>query len=229
MAPSPTPLRCRPLAEHVILVECGDPGSIDAATHQRVRATLAALRRDPVPGTRDVVPAYNAIAIHLEPTAVSPPAGGWMQAWSREIEVRLAAVDDATLAPGRLVEVPVKYGGADGPDLGHVAAHAGLTEDAVIALHAGTDYHVYLVGFSPGFPYLAGLPERLTTPRRATPRTVVPAGSVAIGGRQTGIYPLSSPGGWHLIGRTSLPLFTPSKEPPTLLQLGDRVRFIPVG
>ena len=126
------------------------------------------------------------------------------------------------------MDIPVRYGGADGPDLDGVAYHAGLDADAVVRMHADAEYTVHMIGFAPGFPYLAGLPPQLATPRRASPRARVPAGSVGIAGSQTGIYPLSTPGGWRLIGRTDARLFRPAHEPPTLLAVGDRVRFVPI-
>jgi len=125
--------------------------------------------------------------------------------------------------PGRRVEIPVRY---DGPDLADVAAHCRLSPDEVVRRHSAAEYVVYFIGFQPGFAYLGGLDQALHTPRRAEPRVAVPAGSVGIGGAQTGIYPLATPGGWQLIGRTALPLFDPQAEPPTLLAPGDRVRFV---
>ncbi|MBK8250837.1 MAG: 5-oxoprolinase subunit PxpB [Gemmatimonadetes bacterium] len=211
----------RLLSERVLLVEVGDPGAMDAITRARVRAVVELLRRRPVPGIIDIVPAYNTIALHAAGPLGDDVVG--------EVRCRLADLVGVTPPPGRLVDVPVRYGGADGPDLEELAAHAGLSASEVITLHAGAVYEVAMVGFSPGFPYLAGLPERLAMPRRTSPRTQVPAGSVAIGGRQTGIYPLASPGGWRLIGRTSVSLFSPTQDPPTLLVLGDRVRFVPEG
>ena len=211
----------RLLSERVLLVEMGDPAAMDAITRARVRAAVEQLRRRPIPGVIDIVPAYNTIAVH--------GAGPLGDDFVGEVRRRLAELVGVTPPPGRLVDVPVRYGGADGPDLEELASHAGLSASEVITLHTEAVYEVAMVGFSPGFPYLAGLPERLTMPRRTSPRTQVPAGSVAIGGRQTGIYPLASPGGWRLIGRTRLPLFTPTQDPPTLLVLGDRVRFVPEG
>ncbi|WP_335904558.1 5-oxoprolinase subunit PxpB [Salmonella enterica] len=127
----------------------------------------------------------------------------------------------------RSVEIPVIYGGAGGPDLAAVARHSGLSEKQVVELHASVEYVVWFLGFQPGFPYLGNLPEPLHMPRRAEPRLQVPAGSVGIGGAQTGIYPLSTPGGWQLIGLTPLKLFDPMREPPVLLRPGDSVRFVP--
>ena len=124
-----------------------------------------------------------------------------------------------------MVDIPVSYDGELGPDLGEVAARAGLTPEQVVALHTSGNYFVQAIGFAPGFAYLGGLPEKLHTPRRATPRTQVPAGAVGIGGALTGVYPLVTPGGWNLIGRTPLKMFDPSRAEPALVRAGDRVRF----
>ncbi|KMN82091.1 allophanate hydrolase [Chromobacterium sp. LK11] len=171
-------------------------------------------------GLIDVVPGMNNLTLIFDPDADDGEAWlerlrrGWTQAEEAEPRVRR-------------VEVPVRYGGRHGPDLAAVAAHAGLSEEAVVAAHASVDYVVYFLGFQPGFAYLGGLPERLATPRRAEPRLAVPAGSVGIGGAQTGIYPAVSPGGWQIIGRTELTLFDPRREQPSLLLPGDSVRFAP--
>lgn len=127
----------------------------------------------------------------------------------------------------RTVEVPVRYGGDDGPDLADVARRAGMSEDEVVGVHSSADYVVGFVGFSPGFAYLLGLDERIAVPRLDTPRPRVPPGSVGIGGAYTGVYPRATPGGWQLIGRTDIELFDPGRDPPALLRPGDRVRFVP--
>jgi inhibitor of KinA len=137
----------------------------------------------------------------------------------------LSPLDITGLPTARLVEIDVCYGGEFGPDLEEVARLRGLSVDEVVRIHSTGDYLVYMIGFSPGFPYLGGLDSRIATPRRAAPRTLVPAGSVGIGGDQTGVYPIASPGGWQLIGRTPQQIFVVSREPPTLIQAGDRVRF----
>ena len=139
------------------------------------------------------------------------------------LEKQLSA---SSVRSGRIVEIPVCYGGAYGEDLPFVARHAGLSEQEVITLHSAQPYRIYMLGFLPGFPYLGGLDERLHTPRLATPRTKIPAGSVGIGGKQTGIYPMESPGGWQLIGRTPLTLFAPGESLP--YAAGDSIRFVPV-
>jgi KipI family sensor histidine kinase inhibitor len=130
----------------------------------------------------------------------------------------------STASEGRMVEIPVVYGGSAGPDLDNVARHTGLSTREVIERHSNAEYVVYFLGFLPGFAYMGGLDASLATPRHTTPRVSIPAGSVGIGGEQTGIYPMASPGGWQLIGRTALQLFDPSQQPPTLLRPGDRVR-----
>jgi inhibitor of KinA len=138
---------------------------------------------------------------------------------------RLGGLDVEELDVPRLVEIPVCYGGELGPDLDDVARAHGLTPDEVVALHTEAEYLVYMIGFMPGFAYLGGLPAQIATPRRKTPRTAVPAGTVGIGGQQTGVYPLVSPGGWNLIGRTPVKIFDITRAEPTLLLTGDRVRF----
>jgi KipI family sensor histidine kinase inhibitor len=135
--------------------------------------------------------------------------------------------DGALVAP-RLVEIPTLYGGEFGPDLGDVAEHNGISDAEVIKIHSGADYLVYMMGFLPGFPYLGGMSERIATPRLKTPRSAIPAGSVAIAERQTGIYPVESPGGWRIIGRTPISLFDPSREPPVEIEPGDYLRFVQV-
>ena len=127
---------------------------------------------------------------------------------------------------GRLIEIPVRYGGEHGPDLAEIAAHTGLTPQEVVRLHSDAEYTVFFIGFQPGFAYLGGMPEKLTTPRRASPRQAVPAGAVAIGGAQTGVYPKTSPGGWQILGHTDVVLFDPDREEPSLWMPGDRVKFV---
>ncbi len=171
---------------------------------------------------------------------IVPGMGNLLLRWNRPsgspcpfdaLADRLHALWDegaAVVPAARVVTIPVRYGGAAGPDLEDVARHCGLSPADVIALHTQADYAVYCLGFQPGFAYLGGLDPRLHTPRRDTPRLAIPAGSVAIGGSQTGVYPLSTPGGWQIIGHTSLPLFDPTTEAGALLQPGDTVRFLPV-
>ena len=206
--------------DSAIVVEYGD--GIDARINARVRLLQRALGALPHPGIVETVPTYRSLMVHYDPVLLSP------EAVEDLITAASGLVPEEISETVRTVEIPVRYGGDAGPDLAGVAAFAGLAEQAVVALHASAEYVVFMLGFMPGFPYLGGLPQRIATPRLATPRTVVPAGSVGIAGEQTGIYPTESPGGWRLIGRTPVALFDSRASPPTLLEAGDHVRFVPV-
>ena len=212
----------QPLGDCAFTVSWGEKAS--AASGRLVLAVADRIRRNPFGGQTDVVAAYSSLSLHFQRDSV--PA-------QSELEQRLSAELNAiegndTLEFGPRLEIPVVYGGEAGSDLSEVAAHTGLSEQEVIRRHSGAEYHVQAIGFLPGFPYLAGLPTELACPRRPSPRSLVPAGSVGIGGAQTGVYPCASPGGWNLIGRTPLGLFDPSSQQPALLKAGDRVRFVPV-
>lgn len=227
-----------PLGDSAVVATLGH--TIDESTLLRVRTLAAELELEPSPVIVDVVPAYGTVTVFYEigssGTAREAPyvhICRLVTACAERIENRWpdlmrANLEKSAPAPGdgaRVIEIPVCYGGAFGADIREVAQRAGVSVEDVAMLHSGVLYDVHAVGFTPGFPYLAGLPERLHTPRRATPRVTVPAGSVGIGGRQTGIYPVSSPGGWNLIGRTPRTLFDVRQPTPALLRVGDRVRF----
>lgn len=189
-----------------------------------VAALAEGLRRAPFPGQTDVVAAYATLALFFRRDAV-PSAAELEGRLTRE----LPALQGNSAAVQRpVVEIPVVYGGSGGADLGEVATRTGFTAHEVARRHCAAEYHVEAVGFLPGFPYLAGLPPELACPRRDSPRSLVPAGSVGIGGAQTGVYPCASPGGWNLIGRTAVELFDPARPAPARLQTGDRVRFTAV-
>lgn len=208
--------RCYLLGETAVVLELEPP--VTLATQKRIwRLTQ---RLGELPEVVEAIPGMNNITVVLRnPHSMALDAIERLQRWWEESE--------ALEPESRYIEIPVVYGTAAGPDLGEVARHAGLSEKQVVALHSSIDYVVWFLGFQPGFPYLGGLPEQLATPRRAEPRLQVPAGSVGIGGAQTGIYPLATPGGWQLIGHTALPLFDPHRDEPVLLRPGDTVRFIP--
>ena len=207
-------------SDHSLLVRLA--GEISPAAHRRVKAAFAALAAQPLPGVTNLHPAYASVLLSYDPASVD------REELRALVAERLDAGADEEPVEPPLVEVPVVYGGEAGPDLESVARHCGLTAAEAVRRHAAGECFVHFVGFSPGFPYLGGMAPELATPRRATPRTLVPAGSVAIAGDQAGIYPLASPGGWNLVGRTPLRLFDPQRRPPALLAIGDRVRFTPV-
>ena len=171
-----------------------------------------------MPHVVEVVPGMNNLTIVFDPLDAD------YESLAAQLEAGWNAAGSAD-APGSTIEIPVRYGGEDGPDLAELAKHAGLSIDEVVKRHTEAEYIVFFLGFQPGFAYLGGLDPALHMPRRREPRLEVPAGSVGIGGAQTGIYPAASPGGWQLLGRTELRLFDPSRNPPTLMQPGDRVRF----
>lgn len=208
----------RPASDRSLLISFADEISFEA--HLQVKLLTGSL--EGVRGILNLHPAYASVLVDFDPRLRTH---GEVEEILRE---RLESASHAPDTPARTIEIPVCYGGAFGPDLPDVARHTGLAPERVVELHAAAGYLVYFVGFSTCFPYLGGLPPQLATPRLSAPRKHVPVGSVAIGGAQAGIYPLASPGGWRLIGRTSLRLFDPVSTPPPLLRMGDRVRFVPV-
>lgn len=214
------------LGDTALRIEWGE--QIDESTHRRVRAAMLTLEAATLAGVTEVTAAYTTVTLFYDPVrateAGAPVANiaGWLEARVRDVIQNGRKPESLK---GRLVEIPICYGGEFGPDLGEVAARARLSAEEVIKRHSRAEYFVHVVGFAPGFGYLGGLPNELATPRRDSPRLKVPAGSLGIGGAQTGIYPLASPGGWNLIGRTPRLMFRPSENPPVLLCPGDRVKF----
>jgi len=229
MADPTPPVRLYPLGDAAVVLELGQ--AIDPATHRLIQALAQLLDQHPPPGLREYVPAFTTLTVYYDPWVLHqlselPPYEQVGSYLGSLLPVAQAAA--AAYAPGPLVEIPVCYGGEFGPDLAAVAQHTQLSAAEVISRHAQPDYLVYMVGFAPGFPYLGGLDAQLATPRRAAPRPLVPAGAVGIAGLQTGIYSLPTPGGWQLIGRTPLRLFDAARARPSLLQAGDRLRFMPI-
>jgi inhibitor of KinA len=212
--------RYLPAGDRGLVVEFGD--RIDPAINRRVRDLFVALDAAHVDGVVELVPTYRSLLVEFDPLRLAP------ESLVETVGQTLARLADVPPPEPRTLEVPTVYGGEFGPDLAFVASHNGLTEDEVVRIHSGTDYLVYMMGFSPGFPYLGGMSERIATPRLKTPRTAIPAGSVGIAQAQTGIYPVESPGGWQLIGRTPLRLFDARRQPPVLVEAGDYIRFVPV-
>jgi inhibitor of KinA len=222
-----------PLGDRAAVIDVAD--RVGESVTARVRALFELLHAARLPGVREVVPSFCSVTLHYDPRLLWELSAVEQREASIPFELLRARVarvlehfEPADAIEGRLLEIPVCYGGDYGEDLGTLALAHELAPSKLVELHAAPVYFVGMLGFMPGFPYLCGLDERLVTPRRATPRPRVPAGSVAIGGEHTGIYPLQAPGGWHLIGRTPIPLFDPADEPPSLLLAGDRVRFVPI-
>jgi KipI family sensor histidine kinase inhibitor len=207
--------RIAPLGDGALTITW--PGGISLETHRQVRAAAHRVRSAQLPAVRDLVPAYTTLSIFYDCQSAD------YETLARRVgELIEGDAADADFPPGREHRIRVVY---DGPDLTDVARETGLSVAEVVARHTGRWYDVYLVGFVPGWAYLGELDPALSLPRRGSPRQRVPAGSVAIAGAQTGVYPFATPGGWHLIGRTDVSLFDPTRTPPALFQVGDRVRF----
>ena len=206
--------------DRAIVIELGDEISIEC--NRRVHSLRRAIERELPARIIDLIPTYRSLLVEYDATRFS-----YADMKDRLADIRGSAGemsgDDA-----KVVHLPVLYGGEYGPDLEFVARNADMDIDEVIGLHSDTEYPVYMMGFTPGFPYLGGMSERIATPRLPTPRGVIPAGSVGIAEAQTGVYPIESPGGWRLIGRTPLRLFDVTRTPPSLIDAGDCVRFVPL-
>jgi len=204
-----------------LVVELGD--AIRPDVNQRVHNLRRAIEERAVTGLVDLVPTYRSLLVYYDPLRTTRVA------LEQEIAALEASLAEISQLPARVIEIPTTYGGEFGPDLGFVGEHTGLPVDEVVRIHAGTDYLVYMMGFTAGFPYLGGMSPRIATPRLQTPRTRIPAGSVGIAQQQTGIYPTDSPGGWQIIGRTPVRLFDAERDPPVVVEAGDYIRFLPVG
>jgi inhibitor of KinA len=212
--------RLRAVGDRGLLVEFGD--AIHPDINRKVRVVALALEMEKPDGIEEVIPSYRSLLIVYDPMKTHLDA---LEGVLESLECRL---DKLEIPAPRTVEIPVLYGGDSGPDMEFVARFHGLSEEEVIRLHSDTVYQIYMMGFTPGFAYLGGLPEQLHTPRVETPRALVRAGSVGIANNQTGIYPVDSPGGWRLIGRTPLRPFDPSGKSPFLYRAGDLIRFTPI-
>ncbi len=209
-----------PCGDQAVSIEFGD--SIDPKINRKVLHLFERLRARPFQGIKDLIPSYRSLLIQYDPQILST------EDLKTFLGGQLPGLGQAIFSKGKIITIPVHYGGSFGPDLVEVAEYHGMTPAEVIALHSAVTYRVYMIGFTPGFPFLGGLDRRLHTPRKKSPREMVPAGSVGIANQQTGIYSLDSPGGWRLIGRTPVRLFDLSREEPLLLGAGDRVLFQPI-
>lgn len=203
-----------------LLIEFGN--EISPEINQKMKTTVKLMKEQHIEGVVDMIPAFCSLLINYDPRVIS-----YEELYDRmkalvKVEVKAEA------GVKRVFEIPVCYGGAYGPDIENIVEHAGLSVEEVIKIHSSRDYLIYMLGFLPGFTYLGGLDERIHTPRLANPRLKINAGSVGIGGSQTGIYPLDSPGGWQLMGMTPVKTYDPEREVPILMEAGDYIRFVPV-
>ena len=203
-----------------VLVEFGK--EISPEINARIATMVKLVKVQQIEGIVDMIPSFCALLINYDSRVIT----------YAKLKKRLADVlkidAKAENVASQVFEIPVCYGGQYGPDMTNLKEHAGLSEEEIIAIHSGSDYLIYMLGFLPGFPYLGGLDERIHIPRLASPRIKIPAGSVGIGGAQTGIYPLDSPGGWQLLGQTPVKTYDPERETPILFEAGDYIRFVPV-
>jgi inhibitor of KinA len=206
-----------PLGDGAIVIEAGT--EINEEVQKRVRSIAALLESRAPAWIVEFIPAFTTVAVFYNPLAAS------YEAVQTDLEELLQHMEDADQSLSRTVEIPVSYGGDFGPDLEFVAAHNGLTTEQVIEIHTSGTYSVSMIGFAPGFPFISGMSEKIAAPRRDTPRLRIPERTVGIAGKQTGVYPIETPGGWQLIGRTPIRLFRPEQDIPSLLQAGDKIVF----
>lgn len=207
----------RPLGDAALIVSFGQ--AIEPAVNDQVHLLHRSLTEAPIIGIVETVPTYCSLVVYYQPNRLP---------WAvicEALRQRLQNMEQTPSLSDEIVEIPVLYGGEEGPDLQFVAQHAGVSEEDVIRIHSQSTYRIYMLGFSPGFPYLGGMDSRIAAPRLETPRVRIPAGSVGIAGEQTGVYPLASPGGWRLIGRTPRKLYDPGRPQPIFLHAGCRLRF----
>jgi len=217
-----------PLGDSGVIVKLGDV--IDQTTHEKVVTFSEYLQKHPFPGMVEFVSGFTTVTVYYDPILLTDPSSDVIP-YERVLAILKKMAEqlpESYAREARLVEIPVCYGGSFGPDLEVVAKHNGISSEEVIAIHSSAEYLVYMIGFAPGFPYLGGMDDRLSTPRRSSPRLSIPMGSVGIGGSQTGIYSIESPGGWQIIGRTPQRLFQPDEHSPSLLRSGDKIRFHPI-
>jgi len=203
-----------------LLVEYGD--GIDPDVNNKVRSMAIVMEKESLKGVLETIPTYRSLLIIYDPVIINP------EKLKKEISALEERLSQVKIPPPDTVEIPVCYDGEFGPDIQFVAEYNSITVDDVVRIHSGADYRIYMIGFTPGFPFLGGLPKLLHTPRLETPRSFVPERSVGIANNQTGIYPLASPGGWQLIGRTPLKLFAPGRSNPFIYKVGDMIKFKPI-
>ena len=200
-----------------LTVEFGN--EISEEINAKIRAFNIALGQSGIKGIVETVPTYRSLMVHYDPGIIG------YNALVKKMQSLLGQLDSIQIPPSEVLEIPVLYGGEEGPDLAFVAEHNGKTQEEVIKIHTSTEYLIYMLGFTPGFTYLGGMSEEIATPRLKTPRVKIPGGSVGIAGSQTGVYPIDSPGGWQLIGRTPVRMYDPDRAEPILPQAGQYIKF----
>lgn len=219
----------KPLGDSALIVRLGE--GIDTTIHEKVKNLSELLTEYPFEGFIEFVPAYNNITVYYNPYIVHISQKGTSTAFEKVCTHMNKLAKQIKIKKNenpRLVSIPVCYGGEFGPDLENVALYHNMTQEEVIRIHSESECLVYMLGFAPGFPFMGGMDTRIATPRKKTPRLSIQPGSVGIAGKQTGVYPLETPGGWQIIGRTPLNLFLPHMSPPTLIESGDKIRFVPI-
>lgn len=216
-----------PLGDQAVVVTCGKTVHIN--THKTIQYLLQVLHKNPFPGMVECVPAFTSLTVYYDLYVL------WKTYHVEPFEFVCSYIEKLLFHKQKTISkefetvfIPVCYGGEYGPDLKEVATYHQMSEEDVIHIHSEASYFIYMLGFTPGFPYLSGLPQQLNTPRKSSPRLKITPGSIGIGGEQTGIYPLETPGGWNIIGRTPIVLFRPNKTPPTYLQSGMHLKFVPI-
>ncbi|KAJ51837.1 KipI family sensor histidine kinase inhibitor [Clostridium tetanomorphum] len=206
--------------DKAITVEFGD--EIKEEINKLVRNMSFAINKEKIKGITEIIPTYRSVSIQYNPLEIG------INELIEKLKEIYENIDSIKLPLAKIIEIPTVYGGEYGPDIEFVARHNNMSIEQVIKFHTSVDYLIYMLGFTPGFTYLGGLPKEIETPRLKTPRTKIPAGSTGIAGKQTGIYPIESPGGWQLIGRTPLKFYNPKRNPPIIFNAGDYLRFIPI-
>ncbi|MCM3717829.1 5-oxoprolinase subunit PxpB [Fictibacillus phosphorivorans] len=215
----------QPLGDNSVIIELGEDISRDI--QQKVKKVSSFLEQQSFDWMVEYVPGFTTVAVFYDPCKIEAKTLPYDEV-CEELSAHLEKLAVEEGAEPRIVEIPVCYGGEFGPDLEEVAERNDLTPEEVIDIHSNGEYIVYMIGFAPGFPYIGGMDERIAAPRRKNPRLKIPAGSVGIAGKQTGVYPIETPGGWQLIGKTPRKLFLPEGETPSLLQAGDQIKFVPI-
>lgn len=213
-------IEIKPFGDTGIRIGFAEEISIDV--NKQIRSLIERLKMESIPAIQEWIPSYTALTVIYDPCICR------YETLSAEIENLTDSLAATEVPPAKRVRLPVYYGGETGPDLAYVAEINGISAEEVIRIHSSADYFIYMIGFTPGFPYLGGMSKTIAASRRATPRKIVPSGTVGIAGEQTGVYSMITPGGWQLIGHTPVPLYNPTSDPPVLLEAGDYLQFDPI-